>query len=151
MAGHVQLVLREDVQHLGVAGEVVRVRAGYARNFLLPRGMAVIATRGSVEQIESQKKAAVARAAKLRASAQALAETLQDMSVQLARQAGDGDKLYGSVTAKDITDALAEKGYTVDRRKLTLPSAIKDLGEHQVIAKLGHEVEATFKVVVSKA
>ena len=151
MAGHVQLVLREDVQHLGVAGDLVRVRAGYARNFLLPRGMAVMATKGSIDQIESQRKAAVARAAKLRASAQAICETLKDVTVKLTRQAGDGDKLYGSVTGKDIAEALAEQNLQVDRRKLVLPAPIKDLGEYEVTAKLGHEVEATFKVVVSKS
>jgi large subunit ribosomal protein L9 len=147
---HVKLVLREDVQHLGAVGDLVRVRAGFARNFLLPRGLAVLASKGSIKQIEEHKKQAVARAAKLKTSAQALATQLSSVSVEITRQAGEGDKLYGSVTSKDIAEAIAAKGYAVDKRAIA-SDAIKDLGEHNVLIKLGSGVEATVKVTVKKS
>src|SRR5262245_48824187 len=115
---HVKLVLREDVQHLGAVGDLVRVRAGFARNFLLPRGLAVLASKGSIRQIEEHKKQAVARAAKLKLSAQALATQLGTVSIEITRQAGEGDKLYGSVTSKDIAEAIAAKGYAIDKRQI---------------------------------
>lgn len=148
---HVHVVLREDVQHLGTAGELVRVRAGYARNFLLPRGKVVLATAGSVRQIEEQKKQAIARAAKLKASASALATQLGGISVEITRQAGEGDRLYGSVTSKDVAEAIKLKGYDVDKKSLVMPDSIKELGEHTVTARLGSGVEAKLKVVVKKS
>jgi large subunit ribosomal protein L9 len=148
---HVKVVLREDVQHLGTAGELVRVRAGYARNYLLPRGMVALATAGSIRQVEEQKKQAIARAAKLKASASALATQLGGLTIEIARQAGEGDRLYGSVTSKDVADAIKEKGYDLDKKSLVMPDAIKDLGEHTVSARLGSGVEAKFKVVVKKS
>jgi large subunit ribosomal protein L9 len=147
---HVRVVLREDVQHLGTAGELVRVRAGYARNFLLPRGVAALATAGSIRQVEEQKKQAIARAAKLKASASALATQLAGVTIEIVRQAGEGDRLYGSVTSKDIADAIKAKGYDVPKKDL-VTDGIKDLGEHQVVAKLGNGVEAKIKVVVKKS
>jgi large subunit ribosomal protein L9 len=147
---HVKLVLREDVNHLGAVGDLVRVRAGYARNFLLPRGLAVLASKGSIRQIEEHKKQAVARAAKLKSSNQALATQLSSVSVEITRQAGEGDKLYGSVTSKDIAEAIAAKGYSVDKRQIT-SDAIKELGEHNVVIKLGTGVEATVKVTIKKS
>ncbi len=107
MSGHVQLVLREDVQHLGQAGDLVRVRSGYARNFLLPRGMAAVATRGSIEQVENQRKAAVARAGKLKKGAEAFASTLSAVTVEISRAVGEGERLFGSVTTRDVVEALA--------------------------------------------
>jgi large subunit ribosomal protein L9 len=148
---HVKVVLREDVQHLGTAGELVRVRAGYARNFLLPRGMVALATAGSIRQVEEQKKQAIARAAKLKASASALATQLGGITVEITRQAGEGDRLYGSVTSKDVAEAIKQKGYDVDKKSLVMPDAIKDLGEHTVTARLGSGVEAKLKVVVKKS
>jgi len=148
---HVKLVLREDVQHLGTVGELVRVRAGYARNFLLPRGMAVLASAGSIRQIEEHKKQAIARAAKLKTSAQALAAQLSTVSVEIARQAGEGDKLYGSVTTKDIAEAVTAKGYALDKHDIVLPEPIRDLGEHTVQVKLGNGVDASIKVTVKKS
>jgi large subunit ribosomal protein L9 len=147
---HVKLVLREDVQHLGAVGDLVRVRAGFARNFLLPRGLAVLASKGSIKQIEEHKKQAVARAAKLKTSAQALATQLSSVSVEITRQAGEGDKLYGSVTSKDIAEAIAAKGYSVDKRQIA-SDALKDLGEHNVLIKLGSGVDATVKVTIKKS
>ena len=147
---HVRVVLREDVQHLGAVGELVRVRAGYARNFLLPRGKAALATAGSVRQIEDHKRVAIARAAKLKLGADALAAKLNGVSIEITRQAGEGDKLYGSVTAKDVVEAIKAKGYDVDKKDLVLPDAIKDLGEHTVTVKLGSGVESKIKLVVKK-
>jgi large subunit ribosomal protein L9 len=148
---HVHVVLREDVQHLGTAGELVRVRAGYARNFLLPRGMVSLATAGNIRQVEEAKRQAIARAAKLKASATALATQLSGVSVEITRQAGEGDRLYGSVTSKDIADAIKQKGYEVDKKSLVLPDAIKDIGEHTITVRLGSGVDAQVKVVVKKS
>lgn len=147
---HVRVVLREDVQHLGTAGELVRVRAGFARNFLLPRGAASLATAGSIRQVEEQKKQAIARAAKLKASASALATQLASVTAEITRQAGEGDRLYGSVTSKDVAEAVKAKGYDVDKKSLVLPEAIKSLGEYTVTAKLGSGVEAKIKLVIKK-
>lgn len=148
---HVRVVLRDDVLHLGPAGELVRVRAGYARNFLLPRGLAALATAGSIRQIEEQKKQAIARAAKNKAGAQALAAQLSGVVVQIARPVGEGDRLYGSVTSKDIAEAITAKGHAVDKKDLVLKDPIKMLGEHAIVVKLGSGVDATIKVTVVKA
>ena len=148
---HVHVVLREDVQHLGTAGELVRVRAGYARNFLLPRGMVSLATAGNIRQVEEAKRQAIARAAKLKASATALATQLSGLTIEITRQAGEGDRLYGSVTSKDVADAIKQKGYEVDKKHLVLPDAIKELGEHKVTARLGSGVDAQIKLVVKKS
>ncbi len=147
---HVKLVLREDVQHLGTVGDLVRVRAGFARNYLLPRNMASLATAGSVKRIEEQKRVAIVRAAKLKQSAQALATAISSVTVDIARQAGDGDKLYGSVTGQDIADALKAKGYDVDKKKIVIGDAIKTIGDHTVSVKFGSGVDAQVKVVVKK-
>lgn len=148
---HVRVVLREDVQHLGTVGELVRVRAGYARNYLLPRGAAALATAGSVRQIEDHKRVAIARAAKLKTSAEAQSKVLGGVTVEVVRQAGEGDRLYGSVTTKDVAEALKAKGHEVDKKDLVLPDSIKELGEHKVIVKLGSGIEATVKLVVKKS
>ena len=148
---HVHVVLREDVQHLGTAGELVRVRAGYARNFLLPRGMVSLATAGNIRQVEEAKRQAIARAAKLKASASALATQLSGLTIEITRQAGEGDRLYGSVTSKDVAEAIKQKGYDVDKKHLVLPDSIKELGEHKVTARLGSGVDAQIKLVVKKS
>ncbi|MDB4986252.1 MAG: ribosomal protein L9p [Myxococcaceae bacterium] len=147
---HVRVVLREDVQHLGAVGELVRVRAGYARNFLLPRGKAALATAGSVRQIEDHKRVAIARAAKLKTAAEAAATKLSSVSIEVTRQAGEGDKLYGSVTSKDVVEALKAKGYEVDKKDIVLPESVKDVGEYQVTVKLGSGIESKVKLVVKK-
>lgn len=151
MATHIQVVLKDDVDNLGKSGELVRVRPGYARNYLIPRGLAALATRGNIAQIEHEKQVAVARAAKLRGDAEAVAKQLGGLKVEISMQAGEGDKLFGSVGTKDIAEALEAKGQKVDRKKIVLPENIKTLGEHDVAVKLGYEVTATIKVIVSKA
>ncbi len=149
MAAHIQVILREDVDKLGKSGDLVRVRPGFARNFLLPRGMASVATRGNIERIEHEQKAAVARAGKMKDAAKGEAERIAALNVQVTKQAGDEGKLYGSVTAQDVANALASKGFQIDRRKLVMPTdAIKQVGEYEVKLKLASEVEATFKLEV---
>src|SRR5262245_48926376 len=147
MAANIQVVLREDVSKLGKAGELVRVKPGYARNFLLPRGLAVVASAASVSRIEHEKKAAVARAAKMRTSLDAVAQTLSGVTVTIAKQTGEEGRLYGSVTTKEIADALKAKGFDVDKKKLVLGEH-RQLGTFDVTAKLGGDVTATFKLEV---
>lgn len=146
-----QVVLRDDVENLGRSGEVVRVKPGYARNYLIPRGLAAAATHGNVAQIEHEKKVAVAHATKLRASAQSRAGELSAVEVEIAAQAGDNQKLFGSVGSRDIAQALAAKGVDIDRKKIVLAEPIKELGEYDVPIKLGYEVQATVKVRVVAA
>jgi len=148
MAANIQVVLREDVEKVGKIGQVVKVKPGFARNFLLPRGLATVATKGNIERIEHEKTAALARAAKLRTSAEAVAQKLSTVAIEIAQPVGEEGKLYGSVTTKDIAAALHAKGYAVDRKKLVLAEPIKTLGEYSVVAKLGPEVSATIKVTV---
>lgn len=151
MATHIQVVLKDDIDKLGSSGDLVRVKPGYARNYLIPRGLAAVATRANVAQIEHEKKVAVARAAKLKGDAQAVAKRMSDIVINLTAQAGEGDKMFGSIGTKDIADALKAKGHEVDRKKIALPEPIKSLGEHTVSVKLGYDVAATIKVVVTKA
>ncbi|HJL15875.1 MAG TPA: 50S ribosomal protein L9 [Sandaracinaceae bacterium LLY-WYZ-13_1] len=152
MAKHsVNVVLRDDVENLGRSGELVSVKPGYARNYLIPRGLAAIATHGNVKQIEHEKEMAIKRAAKQRAGAEKQAAELSAVSVEIEAQAGDTGKLFGSVGSKDIAEALAAKGVEVDRKKLLLDEPIKELGEHEVKLKLGYEVNATITVNVVAA
>ncbi|MCC6876323.1 MAG: 50S ribosomal protein L9 [Sandaracinaceae bacterium] len=146
-----QVVLRDDVENLGRSGELVKVKPGYARNYLIPRGLAAPATRANIAQVEHERKAALARAAKLKKSAQDRASQLDGLVVQIAAQAGENDKLFGSVGAKDIAEAIEATGKEGDRKKIVLDEPIKDLGDHMVKIKLGHDVVATVKVSVVRA
>ncbi|MGE0787755.1 MAG: 50S ribosomal protein L9 [Sandaracinaceae bacterium] len=143
-----QVILRDDVENLGRSGELVKVKPGYARNYLLPRGLAAMATRGNVAQIEHEKQVAKARAVKLKATAEQQAGQLSSVSVTISAKAGENDKLFGSVGAKDIASALAANGVEVDRKKIVLDEPIKELGEHEVQIKLGYEVTGIIKVTV---
>ncbi len=143
-----KLILREDVDNLGKGGELVDVKPGYGRNFLLPRGLAVVANVKNVRELEHQKKIADAKAAKLKASAQAVAKRLADTPVTLKRKVGEQDKLYGSVTALDIVEALAARGLVLDRRTIDLAEPIKTVGDHEVPVKLHREVVGKAKVKV---
>ena len=149
MATNIQVVLREDVAKLGKTGELVKVKPGFARNYLLPRGLGVVATQGNIEQIEHEKKAAVARAAKLKKSADAIAQVLSTVTVTVKKQVGEGDKLYGSVTTKEVADALKAKGHEIDRKSITLPTDARALGTYEVTAKLAPDVTATFKLEIA--
>ncbi len=148
MASHVQVILKQSVEHLGKAGEVVRVKPGFARNYLLPRGMALVATGSNLKQVEHERRIALAPAEKTRKQAEGSAALIEGLVVEIRMQAGEGDKLFGSVTARDIADALHSKGVDIDRKKLEVPDSIKSLGEYEVTAKFGAEVNAKFKVRV---
>src|SRR5512138_2803141 len=143
-----KLILREDVENLGRGGDVVDVKPGYGRNFLLPRGLAVVANPKNLREIEHQKAVATAKAAKLKASAQAVAKRLAETPIALKRKVGEQDKLYGSVTALDIVEALAARGLQLDRRPIDLTEPIKTVGEFDVPVKLHREVVGTAKVKV---
>lgn len=152
MASHVQVILRDDVDNLGETGDLVRVRPGYARNFLIPRGMAVLATRGNIAQIEHEKKLALARAEDLAKEAKAVAGGIEGTKVQISKQAGEEGKLFGSVTAPEIAQALAEQGVEVDRKKIVMPDEpIKQVGTYELAVKLRGSVSAGFTVEVVAA
>jgi large subunit ribosomal protein L9 len=147
----IQVILKEDVQNLGKSGDLVNVRPGYGRNYLIPQGLAVLATAGNVKQIEHQKKLIAARNAQLLKDAQSIADKLGALEVQIERQAGQGEteqKLFGSVTGRDIAEALADKGVPVDHKKIVLAEPIKTIGYHTVEVKLGQGVTGKVKVVV---
>ena len=146
-----EVILRDHVENLGRRGEVVKVADGYARNFLLPRNLALPATEGNKKRIERERKLLEAREAEDRQAAEAIASRLSALELTLPRKVGENDQLYGSVTNADIAEVLAEKGFEVDRRKILLPDPIKSLGETTVPVKLHRDVTAQVKVVVSKA
>ncbi|MFT3913599.1 MAG: 50S ribosomal protein L9 [Anaeromyxobacteraceae bacterium] len=143
-----KLILREDVDNLGKGGEVVDVKPGYGRNFLIPRGLAVPASTKNVRELEHEKAMASAKAAKLKASAEAVAKRLSDTPITLKRKVGEQDKLYGSVTALDVAEALAARGVQLDRRSIDLAEPIKTVGAHEIPVKLHSEVVAKVKLTV---
>jgi large subunit ribosomal protein L9 len=143
-----EVILREHVDNLGRRGEIVKVADGYARNYLLPRKLALLATEGNRKQIERERAKLEAAEAEERKVAEALASRLGALEVVIARKVGETDALYGSVTAADITEALTAKGYDVDRRKLQLAEPIKKIGDVDVPVRLTRDVTATVKVRV---
>jgi large subunit ribosomal protein L9 len=145
-----QIILRDDLENLGKSGEVVNVKAGYARNYLLPRGLAIKATAHDVTRIEHEQRIIAARTAKMAKETQAEADKLSQVSVSIARAVGEEDKLYGSVTSRDIAEAMREQGVTVDAKKIHLAEPIKALGMTEVQVKLGRGVSANVKVWVVK-
>jgi large subunit ribosomal protein L9 len=145
-----EIILRQHVDHLGKRGEIVKVAPGYARNYLLPRQMALLATEGNKRHVERERRIVEARESDERAQAQAIAARLESVEVVMARRVGDTEQLYGSVTSGDIADFLKEKGFDIDRRKLILPDAIKTIGEHTVPLRLHRDVTVSLKVQVSK-
>ena len=148
MASHVQVILKQDVDKLGNAGDLVRVRPGFARNYLLPRGLAAVATGANITQIEHERRIALAVAEKSRKAAQGAAAQVEGLRIEIAVQVGEGDRLFGSVTSRDVAEALHAKGVEIDRKRLILPDAIKSVGEYDIAVKLGQEVSATFKLAV---
>ncbi|HTA88243.1 MAG TPA: 50S ribosomal protein L9 [Polyangiaceae bacterium] len=150
MATATKVLLQADVDNLGSGGEIVRVRPGFARNFLLPRGLAVPATAGNLARVEELKKAAAARKQQELVEAQDLAKKLDGSSVKITRAAGDEGKMFGSVTSKDIGDAFEKLGVTIDRKKIHLAEPIKTLGTFEVPLKLHGSVSVTLKVEVVK-
>jgi large subunit ribosomal protein L9 len=145
-----RIILREDMENLGKAGEVVSVREGYWRNYLLPRGMAVPATEKDEARLAHEQRLIAARVAKLAKELQSEADRLSQVSVSVSRAVGEGDKLYGSVTSRDIAEALAEQGIKVDSKKIQLDEPLRNLGMSEVPIKLGHDTVAKIKVWVVK-
>jgi large subunit ribosomal protein L9 len=145
-----EVILREDIDKLGTRGQVVKVAAGYARNFLLPKRLAVAATESNKKIVEQERQAYLRKEAKLQSEAQDLANLMTGVSVTITQNAGENDQLFGSVTSKDVADALVAKGYTIDRRKVQLDEPIKQLGEFKVPVRLHKEVTVELTVVVAK-
>jgi large subunit ribosomal protein L9 len=144
------VILRDHVEHLGQRGEIVKVADGYARNYLLPRKLALPATDANRKWVERERKQAEARDVEERGAAEAIATRLNALEVSITRKVGENDQLYGSVTNADIAALLADKGFEIDRRKILLPDPIKALGATTVPVKLHRDVTAQLKVVVGK-
>ena len=145
-----EVILREHVDNLGKRGEIVKVADGFARNYLLPRKLALPATEGNRKHVERERKIMETREAEEKASAEAISSRLSTVDITIARRVGDTEQLYGSVTSADIVDFLKSKGFDVDRRKLILPEPLKSLGEFDVPLKLHREVTVPLKVKVVK-
>jgi large subunit ribosomal protein L9 len=146
----VEVILRDHVEHLGARGQVVKVADGYARNYLLPRKLALVATDANKKRVERERKIAEAREAEERAASEAIAARLTALELTFSRKVGETEQLYGSVTSQDIADAVKAKGFDIDRRKILLPDAIKALGEFAVPVRLHRDVTAQLKVLVEK-
>jgi len=145
-----EVILREDIDKLGTRGQLVKVASGYARNFLLPKRMAVPATAANKKIVEQERQAYLRKEAKLASEATDLGKMLGAVSITIHQKAGENDQLFGSVTSKDIAEALEKQGYTVERRKIALEEPIKTLGEFKVPVKLHREVTAEITVTVAK-
>lgn len=144
----VEVILRKDVADLGLAGEMVNVRPGYARNYLIPQGIALVATEGNRRRFEEERRQVEQSAEREREAAQELAGELEGREVSFVRRASESGRLFGSVTAADIADELEKEGVAVDRRAIRLEDPIKDLGEHEVPVRVHMEIEPTLKVSV---
>jgi large subunit ribosomal protein L9 len=144
------VILREDVEKLGTRGQLVKVAPGYARNFLLPNKMAVAATESNKKIVEQERQAHLRREAKVEGEAKDLGQMLGKVSITISQKAGENDQLFGSVTSKDIAEALENQGYTIERRKIVLEEPIKTLGEFKVPVRLHREVTAEVTVHVVK-
>jgi len=145
-----EVILKEDVMKLGSRGDVVKVAEGYGRNFLLPRKLAIEATTGNKKVVEQMRAAALRRSAKEKAQAEELSKQFDGLSVSFQRRSGENDQLFGSVTSGDIAEALAKKGFNLDRRKIQLHEPLKSIGEFTLPVKLHKDVTAHLKVVIEK-
>ena len=144
----VEVILREDVPNLGAIGEIVRVRPGYARNYLYPRGLAVEASRKNVAELEHQKRVIGVKAERDRKTAEGAASKLEGLSVTVRARAGEEGRLFGSVTNLDVERMLAAKGFPIERRRILLEEPIKQLGTFPVVIQMGRDIRATIQVVV---
>jgi large subunit ribosomal protein L9 len=144
------VILRENVENLGQTGDVVKVSDGYARNFLLPRNLVVFADEENVAAIEHHKRSLEKKRQAQRAAAEGVAEKLAQFSCTIARKVGENEKIFGSVTSADVSEALKKGGYEVSRRQISIDRPIKNLGVHTATVKLGPEVETSLKVWVVK-
>lgn len=145
-----QVILQENVEKLGTRGEVVNVAKGYARNYLLPRKLALEASAGNLKRLVKIRETLSKRTATEREQALKQAELLAGVTVALARKAGENDQLFGSVTAADLAEALGRQGFEIDKRRIQLDEPIKTIGESTVTVKLVHDVSADFKVIVAR-
>lgn len=144
------VILREDIDKLGSRGEVVKVAPGYARNFLLPKRLAVAATDSNRKIVEQERQAHLRKEAKQKGEAEDLSKLLNGVTVTITAKSGENDQLFGSVTSKDVADALAAKNFTIERRRIQLEDAIKTLGEFKVPVRLHRDVIAEITVIVAK-
>lgn len=147
--GNTNVLLREDVDKLGARGEIVKVKAGYARNYLLPQKLAVEATTSNVRQIEHERASLLKREAKERGGAEAQAEQMRSLHLNFERRVGEHGILYGSVTSMDIAEVLKEKGYEIDRRRISLAETIKETGDFTVTVRLHRDVTLDIPVTVT--
>lgn len=145
-----EVILKEDVAKLGARGEVVKVAEGYGRNYLLPRKLAIEASKGNKSVIEQMKAASLRRSAKEKTQAEELAKQFDGVSLTFERRSGENDQLFGSVTSGDISDALEKKSFVVDRRKIQLHEPLKTLGEFTISIKLHKDVTTHVKVIIEK-
>jgi large subunit ribosomal protein L9 len=145
-----EVILKEDVPKLGHRGDVVKVAEGYGRNYLLPRKLAIEATQANKAVIDQMRAAAVRRSAVEKADAEALSKQLEGVAITFQRKAGEKDHLFGSVTSADIADALEQKGFNIDRRKIQLHDPLKNLGEFDVPVRLHRDVTSRIKVTIEK-
>src|SRR5215207_689474 len=145
-----EVILRQYVEHLGKRGDIVKVAAGYARNYLLPRKLALAATDGNKRHVERERKIMEVKEADEKSQAAAIASRIEAIDVVITRRVGDTEQLYGSVTSADIADFLKSKGFEIDRRKLILPEPIKTVGTHPVPLKLHRDLTVTVNVRVAK-
>ncbi len=143
-----RVLLKNDISNLGTFGDIVNVANGYARNYLIPQGMVVEATKGNMKAIAQQKEAWLRKVEKVKSEASTLKEKLETATLSFARKAGEDEKLFGSVTSMDIASALEEQGFAIDRKKIALDEPIKSLGETEVPVKLHHDVVAHLKVSI---
>ncbi|MFZ0284510.1 MAG: 50S ribosomal protein L9 [Terriglobales bacterium] len=145
-----EVILKEDVTKLGSRGDVVKVAEGYGRNYLLPRKLAIEASKGNKAVIEQMKDASVRRSAKEKTKAEELAKQFDGLSVSFQRKSGENDQLFGSVTSSDVADALEKKSFNVDRRKIQIHEPLRTLGEFTIPIKLHKEVTAHLKVIIER-
>ena len=143
-----QVILKEDILNLGFKGDVVNVKKGYGRNYLIPQGKAVIASESALKMLAEDNRQRAHKLAKIKADAEALAASLNGVSISIATKASESGKVFGSVTSVQIAETLAEKGFTVDRRLIALKEPLTELGAHKVVIKLHKEVSAEVEVVV---
>jgi large subunit ribosomal protein L9 len=144
----VEVILQEDVPHLGAIGDIVRVKPGYARNFLFPRGLAVEANRKTLRVLEHQKRIVALKVERHRKAAEGVAAKLEGLKLTVKARAGEEGRLFGSLTNIDVERLLADQGFTVDRRRIDLEKPLKQLGTHSIVVNVGRDVRATIQLVI---
>ncbi len=145
-----KVLLKSDVPKIGKKGELLDVKEGYARNFLIPNGLAIEASGGALKQVEEEKKAVDRKKAKEKEEAETLAAKLKGLTITLRHKAGEEGRLFGSITSAEVAEALKGKGFEIDKKKIVLDDPIRLVGEHSVKVKLHHEVTASLRVLVEK-